>query len=250
MLTPERQRYILQILKENGAVTVRDLAEDTNSSESTIRRDLIQLEEEGKLARFHGGAESLNAKAEEKTVAIRSTQNLEEKRAIGKKAAEAVEKGDCIYLDAGTTTAHLIDFLPNDIIVVTNGLTLIDQCLERGFTTYLLGGNVKATTRAMVGKGAIDSLKGYRFDKCFMGMNGVHPTSGLTTPDPEEAMIKRMAMELSEDIFVLVDSSKLGKVSFSFVHPLDRLTIITSGDSDQERLKEYQKQTNIEVVTA
>lgn len=250
MLTPERHRYILHILKKNGAVSVRELAEGTASSESTIRRDLIQLEEEGKLIRFHGGAQSLGTRAEEKTVEVRKSQHQEEKKAIGKKAAEFVEAGDCIFLDAGTTTSHMINHLPKDIIVVTNGITHVEPCIVRGITVYLLGGQIKATTRAIVGKGAFDSLRTYRFDKCFMGMNGIDLANGLTTPDPEEAHIKRIAMELSKEIFVLADASKLGTVSFSFVYPLDGLTIITSNKADLNRLKDDQNQTNIKVVTA
>ncbi|WP_077614129.1 DeoR/GlpR family DNA-binding transcription regulator [Caenibacillus caldisaponilyticus] len=250
MLTPERQRMILRILKEKGAATVRELAEATRSSEATVRRDLHQLEEAGKLIRFHGGAETLGIKAEDRPVGERLTEMREEKAAIGRRAAAMVQKGDCIYLDAGTTTLQMIDHLPQDIVVVTNGLPVAERCLERDLKTYLIGGVVKPATKALVGRGALDALSQYRFDKCFIGINGIHLLHGLTTPDPEEAHIKRLAMELSEDIYVLADETKFGKISFALVHPLERLTIITNASKNVERLREFQNLTNIEVVTA
>ena len=66
----------------------------------------------------------------------------------------------------------------------------IERLLAKRIKTFLLGGYIKSTTKAVVGRGAIESLKNYRFDKCFMGVNGIHPQFGFTTPDQEEAMIK------------------------------------------------------------
>lgn len=249
MLTPERHRIILDLLNRQGVVTVHEMTEATSSSESTIRRDLLQLDQEGKLLRFHGGAESLHAKSEEQAIQERLTQNQVEKAAIGKFAAELVQPGDCIYLDAGTTTAYMVPHLKNDVFVVTNGLTLVEQCLQQGLKTYLIGGEVKPITRAVIGRGAADSLETYRFDKCFMGMNGVDAVHGYTTPDPDEAWIKKKAMELSNQRYVLADATKLGKVSFSFVHSIETSVLVTNKPNNMERLKSIQAKTTVEVVT-
>lgn len=249
LLTPERHHMILSLLKKQKVVTVHELTEMTKSSESTIRRDLFQLEQEGKLIRFHGGAESVQAKSEEMAIQERIDQHPREKAAIGQFAAQLVESGDCLYLDAGTTTAQMIPHLRNDIIVVTNGITLVEQCLQQGLKTYLIGGEVKATTRAVIGRGALESLDTYRFDKCFMGMNGIHPVHGLTTPDPEEAWIKKRAMELSNDKYVLADQSKLGRVSFAHVGSINHLTLITSNRKDKSELRAYEEKMTVEVVT-
>ncbi len=250
MLTPERHRMILELLKKQKMVTVHELTEATESSESTIRRDLDQLEQEGKLHRFHGGAESLHAKSEESAVQDRLSRNQSEKIAIGRFAAELVQPGDCIYLDAGTTTAQMIPFLHADSIVVTNGLTLVDQCLQRGLKTYLIGGEIKVVTRAVIGRGALESIETYRFDKCFMGMNGVHERHGYTTPDPDEALIKKKAIELSTQSYVLADDSKLGTISFSQVAPIGASVLITNQSDDKKRLQAFIDQTQVEVVTA
>lgn len=247
LLTPERHHIILALLKKQKVVTVHELTEATQSSESTIRRDLFQLEQEGQLQRFHGGAESVHSKSEEVAIQEREGQNPQEKAAIGQLAAKHVESGDCIYLDAGTTTAQMIPHLRSDIIVVTNGITLVEQGLQHGLKTYLIGGEVKATTRAVIGRGALEALETYRFDKCFMGMNGVHPVHGFTTPDPEEAWIKKRAMDLSTQKYVLADQTKLGRVSFAHVGTLESTTLITNCGKD---LSAYQEKMTVEVVTA
>ncbi|WEG13038.1 DeoR/GlpR family DNA-binding transcription regulator [Pullulanibacillus sp. KACC 23026] len=249
MLTPERHRVILDLINNQRVATVQELAEATSSSESTIRRDLLQLESEGKLTRFHGGAESVNMRSEETAFIEKVNQNQSEKAAIGQYAAKLVQPGDCIYLDAGTTTAQMIPHLNLNTIVVTNGLSVVESCLIRGLKTYLVGGEIKEKTRAVIGSGAVLSLHAYRFDKCFLGMNGVDHLHGFTTPDPEEASVKQMALKLATESYVLADASKWGKVSFSFVSDLESSTLITNAVSDMERLRAIQAKTHVEVVT-
>lgn len=251
MLTPERHRFILSLLQEQKVATVQELSAATETSESTIRRDLVQLEQEGKLTRFHGGAQwrEPSVKSEETTIAQRLSQHEAEKRAIARFAASLVKSGDCLFLDAGTTTFYMIDDLPQGAIVVTNGLTHIERLLERNIKTYLIGGSVKGMTKALIGKGAVESLKNYRFDKCFLGINGVHLEHGLSTPDPEEAFVKQTAANASTEVFVLADHSKLGKTTFSFVCEMEDVTLITNDVNDQQQLDPYKKKTKVEVVT-
>lgn len=249
MLTPERHHHILSLLRKQNIATIHEFVEVTNSSESTIRRDLITLEQSGKLIRFHGGAKAVNVKSEETSISERIHQFSNEKNVIAKYAASLVQNGDCIFLDAGSTTFNMIPFLPKNIIIVTNGLNFIDYCLEHELKTFLLGGEVKAVTRALIGKGAFDAMKSYRFDKSFIGMNSIHPTFGLTTPDPDEALIKRTAIELSNESYVLVDQSKFGKVSFAHVADLNMATIITNSTNDIADTQSYQKQTTVKVVS-
>jgi DeoR family transcriptional regulator, fructose operon transcriptional repressor len=249
MLTEERHRIILDLLKEKDAIKIQEIVDVTNASESTIRRDLTQLEQEKFLKRIHGGAARLQGKLKELSVSEKSSKSFHEKQSIGQYAASLVEEGDCIFLDAGTTTLNLIDHLPEmDIVVVTNGLTHVDVLIQKGFKTYMIGGYVKPVTRAMVGSGAVESLRQYRFDKAFMGANGVHAQYGFTTPDPEEAQVKRMAIELSREAMFLTDDSKFGEIAFSKIVDLDKAMIITNA-LDGEHDKAMMKQTTIKVVT-
>ncbi len=221
----------------------------TNSSESTIRRDLSQLEEQKFLKRIHGGAQKLQGKLQEPSMIEKSSKNLHEKRLIAKYAAGLVEDGDCIYLDAGSTIFEIIEWLnAKDIVVVTNGLMHIPPLMNKGIATYLTGGFVKPKTNAFIGRGALASLDLYRFDKCFLGVNGIHPQFGFTTPDQEEAMVKQKAMTLSRESYVLADSSKFSEIAFAKIADIHEASIITNALED-DLAELYENKTNIKVVT-
>lgn len=249
MLTPERHRIILDMLKEKEVAKIQELVEKTLSSESTIRRDLSQLEKEKKLKRVHGGASLLGQKGKELSINEKSTKNLSEKRAIAEYAASLISDGDCIFLDAGTTIIQMVPFIKaKDVKVVTNGLTHLEALFENNIETYLIGGYVKNMTRALIGKGAMDGLSNYRFDKSFIGVNGIHIDYGFTTPDPEEAAIKQRAIQLSQESFVLADHTKFHEVTFAKISELNEAILITNED-DEEILAEFISKTKIKVVT-
>lgn len=248
LLEPERHQIILEALKKKNTVKLQELVELTNSSESTIRRDLTQLEQRKFLKRVHGGAARLQGKLQEPTMTEKSSKNLQEKQRISQFAGSLVEEGDCIYLDAGSTVFEIISFLPNNIVVVTNGLMHVNALVEKNIKTYLIGGYLKPTTKAMIGRGALESLEKYRFDKCFIGVNGIHPQFGYTTPDQEEAMIKQLAITLSRESFVLADESKFSEIAFAKIADLSEAAIITN-ELEQDSKEQYFSKTKIKVVT-
>ncbi|MDR7074576.1 DeoR/GlpR family DNA-binding transcription regulator [Fictibacillus barbaricus] len=250
MLTPERHRKIIDLLGEKQVVTIQELVDATTSSESTIRRDLSQLQKDKKLKRVHGGASLFNQKSEELSVSEKAAKNLTEKEKIAQYAASLVKNGDCVYIDAGTTTLQMIPYLKGkDITVVTNGISHLDYLSENEISTYLIGGFVKPKTKAIVGSCALTSLSSYRFDKCFMGINGIHLDSGYTTPDPEEAAIKHLAISLTQEAFVLADNSKFNEITFAKVADLNKAVIITT-EMDEDLAYDYQEKTEIKVVKA
>ncbi|WP_404451062.1 DeoR/GlpR family DNA-binding transcription regulator [Virgibacillus necropolis] len=249
MLTNERHAIILELLDEKQTVTTQEIHEVTSASESTIRRDLTDLEKQHKLQRIHGGATLTEKKLQEYSIAEKSTRNLEEKQRIAKLAAEFIQEEDCIFLDAGTTTLQLIPYLKvKQVVVVTNGLTHVDLLMKNGITTYLTGGFLKQKTSALIGQQAVQSLENYRFDKCFLGVNGFHLDFGYTTPDPEEANIKHTALTLAKETYVLADHTKLDKVSFAKICDLSEATLIT-GSLSEINYKAITDKTTIEVVS-
>jgi DeoR family transcriptional regulator, fructose operon transcriptional repressor len=245
LLITERHRLILELLKEKENVKIHDLVELTNSSESTLRRDLDQLEKQNYLKRVHGGASLLQRKREELSMVEKSTQNLKEKSMIAKYAAKLIEDGDCVYLDAGTTTYQMIQYLEGkNIVAVTNGIDHLDALLEKDINTYIIGGSVKKVTRAMIGSNAYESIQNYRFDKCFIGTNAIHYELGFTTPDPEEAQLKAKAIALSREPFILTDHRKFGEVSFSKFADLHQAKIITN-EEESINLDKYKEKVEI-----
>lgn len=228
MLTEERHRKIIEWLERDGLVKSQDLIQWLDSSESTIRRDLQELENLEMLERVHGGAKRPQHLEQELGMIEKSSKNVQQKKMIAKYAAESITDGDVIYLDAGTTTSEMIPFLKNRAItVVTNSVGLAARLVEAQIATIVLGGRIKLSTDAVVGSQALEQLKQYRFNKAFMGMNGVHLDSGYSTPDPEEAILKRVAIQQSEESFVLVDHSKFNNTSFVSVASLSAASILT-----------------------
>lgn len=248
MLTTERHQLILEEINLRETVSLQELINLTNSSTSTIRRDLSQLEERGMLKRVHGGATQITKRHEERNMTDKESRHQDEKREIARLAVSQISDGDTIYLDAGTTTLEMIPFITQqDIIVVTNGLTHVRPLLEKGISVYMTGGEVKATTFANIGVNAVKSLERYRFDKAFIGMNGIDLNYGLTTPDPYESEMKETAIHLASQVYVLLDHSKFNEVSFAEVTYDKSIEILTSQKAIQilNNLNQFKEKYNI-----
>lgn len=228
MLFEERIQKILSLIEKEGTVENSYLVKKINVSEATIRRDLDHLEKKGKIKRVRGGAILSQIEREEKSISDKTDIALDSKLKIAKIASRFIEDGDYIYLDAGTTTHQLIDYMKDkNIKVVTNGVMHLEKLAKYNIDTYLIGGFVKKKTLAIIGAKAARDLSEFSFDKAFMGMNGICDKNGFTTPDTEEAMIKRKAIEQSNKTFVLADETKFGRTYFSVVARLDEATIIS-----------------------
>ena len=216
MLAEERYNEILRLVNEKKTVTVQELTEVLDTSESTIRRDLTTLHKKGSLVKVHGGSTALSVEGmtRDASLTVRRDMNIEEKVAIAKYAAALIEKDDFVYLDAGSSVDLMIDYIAEqEAIYVTNAIGHAQKLLQKGCRVFLLGGELKEVTEAIVGAQAIDSLKRYNFTKGFFGANGVHRERGLTTPDITEALVKEKAMEQCANRYVLADSTKINQIS-------------------------------------
>ena len=207
MLTEERLQGIWRIVTEKGSASIQELMDALNISESTVRRDLAVLDEQGRIQKVRGGAMVVGDaySTKEDSVTQKKDKNLAEKREIAKYAASLIKEDDFVYLDAGTTTELMIDYL----------------------TTKL-----KATTEAIIGPEAVESLRKYNFTKGFWGANGVHRKNGFTTPDPKEAKVKQTAMEHCVKRYVLSDASKFSQISCVKFADFANACIITTKVSD------------------
>ncbi|MBF8808146.1 MAG: DeoR/GlpR transcriptional regulator [Enterococcus lacertideformus] len=228
MLTEERRQKILYLLDQQKIVKSQDLVIQLNASESTIRRDLQELENEGLLERIHGGAKKGQLLGFEQSMMEKTLKNVHEKKIIAHLAVSLIDEEDVVYLDAGSTTLEMIPYLQEKkVTVVTNSVKHAASLVDLQLPTIILGGKVKLSTNAVLGSSAIEQLRDFHFNKAFMGMNGADLTRGFTTPDPEEAALKRLAMANAEESFVLIDHSKFNKLSFTSVASLSAATIVT-----------------------
>ena len=230
MLTEQRFDIILKLLEEKKSVTVTELRELLDASESTVRRDITALDKAGKLTKVFGGAVALNHKvtAYEPTVAQKSELNKEEKKKIAKYAASLITPDDFVYLDAGTTTGLMLEYLAGiRAAFVTNAVSHAQTLAKMGIRVYLIGGELKSSTEAVVGSQAMQMIQMYHFTKGFFGTNGVSKRHGFTTPDPNEALVKQEAMRQTERCYVLADSQKFGMVSSVTFGVFEEATILT-----------------------
>lgn len=231
MLSEERQAIILEMLESKGSVEGTELMEALDASESTIRRDLTAMDKAGLLIKVHGGAMAKKKQSyvtTEGDLEHKRAEHTDEKRKIAAYAADLITDDDFVYIDAGTTTELMIDFIQcQHAIFVTNSINNARQLSQRGFKTLLVGGEFKSITEAIVGEEAIANIEKYNFTKGFFGTNGLTRKNGFTTPEMREAMIKKRAMLSSKDVYVLADSSKFGKISPVSFGRVESANIIT-----------------------
>lgn len=235
MLSEQRYEMILKILEEKRSVTVTELTRLLDISESTARRDIVVLDKAGKLVKVFGGAvlSDNTYQAAEPTVTQRADVNREEKRKIAQYAVSLIEPQDFIYLDAGTTTGYMVDFIEETkATFVTNAVAHAQRLAAKGVRVILIGGTLKSTTEAIVGTMAALALKDYHFTKGFFGTNGVSRTAGHTTPDADEALVKRTAVQQCRKQYFLCDNSKFNVVSAVTFAALTTGTILTDAAAE------------------
>ena len=221
----------MEKLSHDKFVRLDDLVSLLDTSESTVRRDLDELESERKLHRVHGGAELPHSLQEEFTNQQKSIKNIQEKMQVARKAASLISNDDVIFVDAGTTNELLLGYLNQDnLTVVTNSIHHAAKLVDKNIQTIIIGGHVKKSTDASIGAVAYEQIKQLNFDKAFLGINGIDEEF-LTTPDMEEAVIKKIVIKNARKSYIVTDSSKIGRVSFAKVDKIENATIITNQSS-------------------
>lgn len=230
MIPALRQQTILSLLQDADAMLyIDDFLDKLNVSSSTLRRDLRELETQGKVRLLHGGGITLIPAPElELSITSKLPLNKEAKHSIAKKASEMIQDGDVIFLDPSSTTLELIPFLVNrHVTVVTNGIYHINLLVTSHIPSIMIGGSIKLATNSCIGPMAENALKTFHFHKCFLGSNGFSIQTGITNHDINECLIKQLAMEHSMEPVFLLDSSKYGVTTMVKVVDLAVPTIIT-----------------------
>lgn len=246
MLTEERKSQILKLVEQNGGVSVQELMTLLNASESTIRRDLNDLDKKELLIKVHGGAVSISQSiTADISVSAREDLNREKKKKLAQYAASLIEDDDLIYLDAGTTTGLIIDYLScKNTVFVTNAIMHARKLCSLGYQVYMPGGMLKARTEALTGTQTCEYLARFHFTKGFFGTNGVTVKEGFTTPDIQEGTVKETAMKHTGTGFVICDSSKFDRISSITFADFSQASVIT----DESVPAVYRKYDNLIIV--
>ncbi|MBT3291651.1 MAG: DeoR/GlpR transcriptional regulator [Victivallales bacterium] len=217
LLTAERERRILQLLKGQRVVSVTELSRELGVSVATVRRDIQGLDERGLLVRVRGGAMMVGDSRAEPLFSDKEGKQTAEKERIAHLALSLVEDHDSIYLDGGSTVLALARLLDerNDLTIVTNSLMAAAELMQSRHRVILVGGEFRAISRTLVGPLTVPIISSLNVDKAFMGTIGFAVADGLTTTDPSEAFTKTEIMKRSRRVILLADHTKLGTCSLA-----------------------------------
>ena len=236
MLTSERKALIQQVLRQEGRLVAKEFSQKLGVSEDTIRRDLRELAGEGLLQRVHGGA--LPASPAIADFGSREQLGSSVKARLGQAAAQMIRPGQIVFLDGGTTNVQLARHLPRDLeaVIVTHSPNIAVELAGHPFVEVeLIGGRLFKHSIVTVGATSAEAISRIRADLFFMGATGVHPETGVTTGDREEAAIKQLIARQSAETIVLATRDKLGAASPYQIMPLTDIgTLVTvSGLPDE-----------------
>lgn len=253
MLGTERRQQILQLLEDKGVISVPDLSARFGVSESTIRRDLQKLAQEGLLQRTHGGAISASEERAWDALEAKNDPHLELKRRIGRAAARLINPGDTICLQAGSTTLQVARHLKGkeDLTVITNDI-YVGRELARypGITVHLSGGTLRKDSRVLVGPLAEQTMSQFHVDKAFLGITAISLTEGLSNSDLLDAQIKVAMIRVAREVIVVADHHKLGRVHFAHVAPITAIHKLVTDDGISPEDVRALEEIGVEVIIA
>jgi DeoR family fructose operon transcriptional repressor len=229
MQKSKRLGIIRQYLLIHKDVKIEDLIGLIKVSESTIRRDVKFLANEGFLKEFYGSLVLVERDSENLELYDRLTLNYEAKNEIGKKAASLIKNDMTVFIDSGSTTFHTIKHIAaNNVIFITNGINIAIELARLGFHVQIISGLLKIVNLTIVGETAVNSLANYYFDIALLGANG-YDEAGYSTPDYREGIIKQHIIKHAKKTFVLIDQSKANKkTNYLFAKMKDCVLITNS----------------------
>ncbi|MBJ8345029.1 DeoR/GlpR family DNA-binding transcription regulator [Antrihabitans sp. YC2-6] len=255
MYAEERQQAISSLVNQRTRVSVTDLADHFGVTTETVRRDLAVLERIGVVRRVHGGAVPASAlTAIEPATTEREFAHADQKDRIAKSALEFLPgPGGSVLFDAGTSTGRIAALLPTDreLTVVTNSVPIAARVSGlNSVHLHMLGGRVRGLTQAAVGPEALRVLSTLRVDVAFIGTNALSVGHGLSTPDSDEAEVKRAMLDAAQQIVVVADSSKIGREHMISFGSADRVDVLVTDSGISDAARGELRNCGMEVVVA
>ncbi len=247
-----RRSKILESIEELGQLRVPELSKRFGVSVVTIRNDLIQLEKKNLLIRTHGGAIKEKRVSFDFALSQKAEMHTDEKLKIANKAVEFIKDGDTIILDSGSTTQQIAKQIKNfkNITVLTNALNIVATLSDSEDVEIIIpGGMLRKKSLSLIGSVAEIGINNFYADKLFLGVDGIDPQYGITTPNSEEAHLNRLMIERSREIFVVTDSSKFKKRSMAFITGLEKINILITDKNISEKQKNLCLKKKVRVIT-
>lgn len=255
MLVEERRRHILDILDKAKRVTVRELAGIFSVSAVTVRGDLEALAQLGALVRSHGGAVKPHSPAPDLPISLKERLRQSEKARIGAVAASMIRDGETVIFDSGTTTAAVARCVAGlrltSLTVITNALNIaLELANLPHISVIMLGGMVRGAALSLVGPHAEQALSNLNADRLFLGVDGIDPEVGLTTPDVLEAQLSALMIRVSRHVVAVADSSKFMNRTLSVIGKLDAIHTLVTDEGIPSGMLGPLRAAGVEVVIA
>ena len=250
----ERLKIIKELINTKNIVSIEDLHKILNVSRATVRRDLRELNKNGKLTRVHGGAVSNEfGSINEPPYIIRKDYFIQEKMRIADAASKHIQPGEKIILDSSTTVMGLTKNLGtiSNLTVITNDLLIANKlAMINEINLLVVGGELRKQFYTLTGIFSHMILKEIRADKLFLGVDAVDLNAGFMNSNTELVQVQKLMIEASKELIVLCDHSKFLNISLFKICPLKKASrIITGNETDPEIVKRIQDQgINIEIV--
>jgi DeoR/GlpR family transcriptional regulator of sugar metabolism len=253
LLAEPRRMKILEWLQEEGSARVRDLSAAFAVSEATIRQDLERLDADGYITREHGGAYLKSVPQQVESMSLHHVQNMDRKQKIGRAAAALVGDHETLIIDSGTTTTQFAEHLRprQDLNIITNALNI--ALLLGGNptnTVHMPAGQFKAPTLSLSGEKSVDFFVGIYAEKLFLATAGISFDAGLTYPAIGDIYVKRAMIKAASKVYLLADSTKIGRMSFSSLGGVELVhTLITDDGISDADIAGFEKR-GIDVIIA
>jgi len=251
-LAARRRQRLGLIVAARRAVRLEELSSALGVSQATVRRDLDALAATGRLRRVHGGAVAVDERLDEPQFDAKAGAAAAEKLRIAARAVELLEQGDTVYLDSGSTVLAAARLLHgwSRLTVVTNSLPAASELVGRGPRLIVIGGELRTTSRALVGTLTRLVLEDLHVDRALMGTFALSLEDGLTTTDPSEGYTKQLVLRRAREVILLADSTKMGTRSFASAGRLNQIDVLVTDTGIDERTVRALNRRGVRVITA
>ena len=255
LLVEERRREIARLVLRDGRVSVEDLARRYKVSAVTLRADLGRLAAQGMIVRSYGGAILPNDRKEDYPLKVKQTIHHAEKVRIGRAAARFIDGYQTVILDSGTTAAEVARAIKRSkveaLTVITHALNIAQEFIDHPrISVIMIGGLMRNVSGSFVGPQAERLIRELHADHCFLGVDGIDAQLNLSTPDLLEAQLNKLMMQVSQEVTVVADASKVGRRSLSIISHVKNVRRLITDDSIRPEMRSAIEEQGVEVITA
>ena len=244
MLPSERHKKMLDLLATKNVITIPEFIAAFPISIETVRRDLTLLEKQGHIKKVYGGAKLRDSNINEPTLESRMIDKLRQKEAIGRKCAEFIQDGDCLFIDSGSTTYHIAKYLAGkkNLTVVTNSIPVVSQLIGSDTEIIVIGGRIRHRERSVVTYDYMFNFDNLNIQKSFICAGGITVENGISDFDMQEAVTRKMIIDRSKEVYVAADSSKFQRDVAINIAPLAKISgIITDANLSRTLAGSFKK---------